>query len=359
LGADQPGCLASGMMSARQLLVRADASPKIGAGHVMRCLALSKAWQFSGGDVTFASAEMLPPLKVRLQQERFGLVAIEGEPGSEQDAQRTGEVAKQLQSEWVVVDGYRFVPDYYRRLRGRGVRSLAIDDDGRFDEYVSDAVLNQNASAEEAMYRNRQPCTKLLLGSSFVLLRPEFARAPREREIPRVARRLLITMGGSDPENVTRKVVGVLSEISGEALEIRVVLGSGYCHAAELRTLVSNSKASICLEENPPDMVPLMTWADLAISAAGGTCWELAYMGVPAVVVAISGDQCGIGEAVANRGVAHSLGFHAHVSASQIVDAVHQLMMDQQRRSEMSKAGQRLIDGLGPKRVVEFLQSAA
>jgi UDP-2,4-diacetamido-2,4,6-trideoxy-beta-L-altropyranose hydrolase len=347
------------MMSARQLLVRADASPKIGAGHVMRCLALSKAWQFSGGDVTFACAEVLPTVQERLQQEGLNLVAIEGEPGNEQDAQSTCELAQELAADWVVVDGYRFAPDFYRRLRGVGLRSLAIDDDGRFDDYCADVVLNQNASATETMYRSRQAYTKLLLGSSFVLLRPEFARAAREWEIPRVARRLLITMGGSDPENVTRKVVGVLSEISGEALEIRVVLGSGYCHAAELRTLVSNSKASICLEENPPDMVPLMAWADLAISAAGGTCWELAYMGVPAVVIAISGDQCGIGEAVANRGVAHSLGFHAHVSASQIIDAVHQLMMDQQRRSDMSKAGQTLIDGLGPKRVVEFLQQTA
>ena len=360
MGADQPGlCLESGMMSARQLLVRADASPKIGAGHVMRCLALSKAWQFSGGDVTFACAEVLPTVQERLQREGFYLVAIEGEPGSEQDAQRTCELAKQLPAEWVVVDGYRFAPDYYRKLRGRGLKSLAIDDDGRFDEYVSDAVLNQNASAEQAMYGNRQPCTKLLLGSSFVLLRPEFARASREREIPRVARRLLITMGGSDPENVTLKAIEALTEISGEKLEIRVVLGSGYCHAAELRRLVWNSKASICFEEDPPDMVPLMAWADLAISAAGGTCWELAYMGVPAVVIAISGDQCGIADAAATRGVAHSLGSHVHVCTSEIIDVVHQLMIDQQRRSDMSIAGKRLIDGLGPKRVVEFLQSAA
>jgi UDP-2,4-diacetamido-2,4,6-trideoxy-beta-L-altropyranose hydrolase len=326
---------------------------------VMRCLALSKAWQLSGGDVTFASAEMLPPLKVRLRQERFRLVAIEGAPGSEQDAQCTGDLAKQLQSDWVVVDGYRFAPNYYRKLLARGLRSLAIDDDGRFDEYVSDAVLNQNASAEQAMYRNRQPCTKLLLGSSFVLLRPEFARASREREIPRVAQRLLVTMGGSDPENVTLKVVEALTEISVEKLEIRVVLGSGYQHTAELRTFVSNSAASICFEENPPDMVPLMAWADLAISAAGGTCWELAYMGVPAVVMAISDDQSGIAQAVEAGRSAHNLGCHADVSASQLIDVIYQLMIDQQRRSDMSKAGQRLIDGLGPKRVVEFLQSAA
>ena len=361
MGADQPGHgFESRVMRERKsLLVRADASTQIGAGHVMRCLALSKAWQCSGGDVTFACAEVLPALRQRLQQENFEVLAIEAEPGGGQDAQRTGELAKQLRSEWVVVDGYRFGPDYYRRLRGSGLRSLAIDDDGRFDDYCADVVLNQNASASQAMYKSRQPYTKLMLGSSFVLLRPEFTRAPGGRKIPEIAQNLLITMGATDPENVTLKVVQALVEMRSDKVEIRVVLGSGYRHAAELRTLVSNLRVNISLEENPPDMVPLMAWADVAISAAGGTCWELAHMGVPAVVIAISSDQAGIAQAVEARGVARNLGCHADVSACQIVNAIHELISDKQRRHSMSHAGQQLVDGLGAKRVVEFLQQKA
>lgn len=347
------------MRERKSLLVRADASTQIGAGHVMRCIALSNAWRCSGEDVTFACAEVVPGLQQRLQQEHFEVVAIEGEPGGGQDAQRTGELAKQLRSEWVVVDGYQFGPDYYRGLRCSGLRSLAIDDDGRFDDYCANVVLNQNASASEAMYKGRQPYTRLMLGSSFVLLRPEFTRAPRERKIPEIAQKLLITMGGSDPENVTLRVVQAVAEMRSDKVEVRVVLGAGYRHAAELRDLISNLEADISVEENPPDMVPLMTWADLVISAAGGTCWELAYLGVPAVVIAISSDQAGIAQAVQAGGVARNLGCHADMSASQIIDVVYELMIDKQQRSEMSRNGQQLVDGLGAKRVVEFLQRTA
>lgn len=345
------------MMRNGKLLVRADSSPEIGSGHVMRCLALSKAWQFSGGDVTFAFAEMLPALRLRLQGEGIDVMEIEGEPGSDEDMKQTGDFANRVHPEWMVVDGYRFPPTYYQRFRQTGLPCLAIDDDGRFHQYCADVVLNQNASANEAMYRCRQPYTKLLLGSSFVLLRPEFTRVRPEHEIPSVARKLLVTMGGSDPENVTMKVVQALIEIAGGEVEIRVVLGAGYRHLAELRALVSSLSASIFLEENPPDMVPLMAWADLAISAAGGTCWELAYMGVPAVVIAISGDQQGIAQTMEARGAAHSLGCHRDVAASQILAIVRDLMNNSQRRSDMSSAGRRLVDGLGPKRVVEFLQN--
>jgi UDP-2,4-diacetamido-2,4,6-trideoxy-beta-L-altropyranose hydrolase len=389
------------------LLVRADASAQIGTGHVMRCLALAKAWQTSGGKVTFFCAELLPALEQRLREEGIEVITIEVQAGTGPDMEQTAEFAKRLHATWLVVDGYQFGPDYYRQLRLRGLRTLAVDDDARFSDYCADIVLNQNAAANEAMYQSRQPYTKVLLGSSFVLLRPEFLGGWRNREmdeleeqiprglkpawndknkgclsgapegaslpgddglrvpaqdfrsrVPELARKLLITLGGSDPENVTRKVVQALAEMRGEEVEVRVVLGSGYSHAAALRPLLS-SMNKISLVENPPNMVPLMAWADLAISAAGGTCWELAYMGLPAVVMAISRGQLDIAQAVADRGVAHSLGWHADVSGDEIQRAVRMLLHDSARRASMSRAGRELVDGQGPKRVVDFLRSAA
>jgi len=341
-----------------QLLVRADASAQIGAGHVMRCLALSKAWQSSGGRVTFASAEMIPSLSCRLKQDGIEVLKVEARPGSNDDIQSVLDLAERIETEWIVIDGYCFGPGYCGHLKERGLQVLSIDDDGRFEEYCADVVLNQNASASEAMYSNRKPHTRLLLGSRFTLLRPEFAAARGERKHRSLGKQVLVTMGGSDPENVTLKVMEALAGIA-VGLEIRVVVGSGNGRIAELREAAKALDDELVVEENPPNMAPMMAWADLAVSAAGSTCWELAYIGVPAVVMAISRDQMGIAQAVAERGIGCNLGWHSDVSKDSIREAVFALLSDRARRKAMSEAGEELVDGQGAKRVVEFMRSVA
>ena len=82
------------------------------------------------------------------------------------EAQRSGAV-------WVVVDGYRFAPDYIRSLNDSGLRVLLLDDDGRFDYYAANVVLNQNVSATAAMYANRAPFTIFIFSQPAVIRRPE------------------------------------------------------------------------------------------------------------------------------------------------------------------------------------------
>lgn len=40
----------------RTLFLRADANPRMGTGHLMRCLALAQAWKEAGGEACFLTA---------------------------------------------------------------------------------------------------------------------------------------------------------------------------------------------------------------------------------------------------------------------------------------------------------------
>jgi len=337
------------------MFLRADASPAIGAGHVMRCLALAKAWQSAGGSVTYMMAECIPALEGRLAREGIAQRRIAAPPGSARDAEQTVAEALQANAAWVGVDGYGFDPDYVRRLKSAGLRILFFDDDGRFSFYPADVVLNQNISADPGMYDKREPSTQLLLGTDYVLLRPEFLAEQEAREHPAIGRKILVTMGGSDPDNVTQKAVLALANVKKD-IEAKIVVGGGNPWQGELLALTDRLPRGVRLERSPQNMAALMSWADVAVSAAGSTCWELAYMGLPSIVITLSADQQGIANALAERGIATSLGWHANLSGERISTAIDVLLENRNQRVAMSERGRQVVDGRGAARVVEFLE---
>jgi len=342
-------------MSLDNILIRADASTTIGSGHVMRCLALAKAWQSKGGRVCYLTAETIAALDERFLEEKIQHERISVQPGTPEDAAQTAARARGLPAQWVVVDGYRFMPDYIHTLKMAGLRVLMLDDDARFDFYEADVVLNQNIDASAESYK-RAASTHLLVGANYVLLRPEFLAEPTRSEIAGVARKFLVTMGGSDSENVTAKVVRALPRLAND-FEVTVVLGGGSPNYESLHSLVKTLPIGVRVERSPANMAPIMRWADVAIAAAGGTCWELAFLGVPMILITLSRDQEPNAAAISKTGAALSLGWHANLSEQEISDAIKSVINSADRRRAMSERGQALIDGQGAARVVEFLQN--
>jgi spore coat polysaccharide biosynthesis predicted glycosyltransferase SpsG len=139
--------------------------------------------------------------------------------------------------------------------------------------------------------------------------------------------------------------------------EVTVVAGGGNPHYESLQELVKRLPGKVQLERSSVNMAAIMRWADVAISAAGGTCWELAYLGVPMILITASRDQEENASAISKTGAALSLGWHANLSEDDILEAIKKVMNDPEGRGAMSKSGRALVDGKGAARVVEFLQS--
>ena len=338
------------------LLIRADASTQLGAGHAMRCFALAKAWQKSGGRVTIAMSEALPGMQDRFRNEGIQVEHVSSEGGSKEDAKQTGALGLRIGARWTVVDGYHFGPDYERLLRDAGQRVLLFDDDGCFREYCSDVVLNQNLGASEEMYLQRSERTKLLLGTDYALLRPEFLGMDRFHEPVPATNRLLVCMGGSDAENVTEKAIQAVAQASGK-FQTTVVVGSGNPHQEQLRAIAARLPG-VRMQHDPANMAELMCEADVAVSAAGSTCWELAYLGVPMIVTVIAKNQEKNAQALAECGAAINLGWHENVPLTEISRSIEQLAGDAARRRAMSEAARNLVDGLGAKLVINVLRGA-
>jgi len=336
------------------LLFRTDASLTIGTGHVMRCLALAQAWQDAGGHSLFAMAEATPAVQERLRSEGVEVLKLRLTPGTREDSDQIARLAANGNADWVVVDGYEFGAEYQLALKRAGHKVLFIDDNGHAEHYSADLVLNQNAYASEDLYRNRESGTELLLGLHYAMLRREFRTWRGERpDGLGPGSKVLVTLGGSDAGNLTLRVIEALEYVQPATFEATIVAGGSSACAGELEAAAA--KAGVHLLRNVNSMPELMAWADIAVSGAGTTVLELAFMGVPAILLVTAENQRSNAQEWERLGLAQNLGDSANLSTEQLAGAVSALIVDRERRTKMARSARALVDGLGAERVVAKL----
>lgn len=324
----------------------------------MRCLALAQAIKRQGGRVYFAILTCPVLLQKRLIDDGFKLhFILDCDLGSLLDAEKTAQLAEQLQCDWICVDGYQFNADYQQCLKILGTRSLFFDDYGHASFYYAELILNQNLSAQKNLYQNRHAHTNLLLGTSYTLLRQEFWRwRGWQRQIPKIANHLLITLGGSDPNNITAWILDALQSVKGQTFKITVIVGNSNPHRNLLIEQAKHSIHEINLVVDITDMPSYLINADLAISAGGSTTWELAFLGLPSIIVTLAENQRAIAQALHEQGIAISVGVASGLTIHPFINKLQQLANDPAQRQIMSQKGQVLIDGEGGNRVLMAMQ---
>jgi UDP-2,4-diacetamido-2,4,6-trideoxy-beta-L-altropyranose hydrolase len=317
----------------------------------MRGLGLAQAWRtYANGPTVFCCAQLPAALERRIESEGFDLVSVP----EEHDARVTLDSAKRLGVVWTVVDGYHFEETYAKMLSDGGQKVFAADDDGQGHIGAASIVWNQNVHANRENYAQKCPHARLLLGCRYVVLRNEFrpfigaSRTARE-----TASRVLVTLGGSDPDNVTKKVIDAL--VDEPRFDVIVVAGGGNPHLAALREATDWANGQIRLVCDVQDMSELIQWADIGIVAGGSTSWEFLFLGLPSITLILAPNQRPIADALAAADLTETLGIGVSVSAHAIATAVRELSDNLELRQKRTRAGQSLVDGRGSERVVNAL----
>ncbi|AKF06992.1 N-Acetylneuraminate cytidylyltransferase [Sandaracinus amylolyticus] len=333
------------------LVVRADAGPRIGVGHVLRSLALAQAWQERGGRVVFLTSSP-PRVAERLAREHVQVIGTRG-TGDGDELKETMRNLGEIAPRAVVVDGYHIGSPYADELARAGHRTLVIDDDGSREAIASD-VLNQNLHGHESLYPRASGA--VLAGARFAMLRREFLSSPRSDRIhPERASRALVTFGGADPARLTTRAIELLASISPD-LTITALVGAANPDATLLAAR-STTDPGVETLVDPPDVPVRLARADLAIAASGSTTWELAYLGTPTALVSTAPNQEPVLRSAARLGIAHALGSAEQFGSSEVRAALAHLVASRAARVELAQRGQELIDGEGAARVAMHLDA--
>ncbi|MBN2122698.1 MAG: UDP-2,4-diacetamido-2,4,6-trideoxy-beta-L-altropyranose hydrolase, partial [Deltaproteobacteria bacterium] len=229
------------------VLFHANASESIGAGHLMRSLALAQGLAEKGHGLTLMTCpESGDNLIAPWRALGAGVFVESPQMSTAEPAARCLARAEKADADWVVLDGYGFDSDYQNAVKEAGYRLLVIDDTAHLPGYHAAILLNQNWNAPHLDYQC-DPETAMLLGSRYVLLRREFLRWKGwSREIPPVARRLLVTLGGGGHGPVIAAVLDALRDLDMPDLEVKVIHAGPFPGDDAVRR--RNSPAGVRLE---------------------------------------------------------------------------------------------------------------
>jgi UDP-2,4-diacetamido-2,4,6-trideoxy-beta-L-altropyranose hydrolase len=342
------------------VILRADAGRAIGTGHLMRTLALAEGYRGRDVPVILLTATSESGLLERFLELGVTIYTVPAPCPEAADRARLVELAGATRPSWIVIDGYHFNDDYLREAGATGSRVLLMDDMAHLPHYQVDIIVNQNAHASLLTYPAASE-TRVLRGVEYVLLRGEFrATPPSPRPAGDVAH-VLITLGGADPHRATEVIVASLADVLRRRRTLRatIAVGAANPRASEIRRAADSAGPRLEVVVGARDMRELMARADIAISGAGTTVWELAYMGVPSLLVESGEAERMLLGGLASVELFEAIGRAHELDVRTVTRKLEARMDDADWRGSMSELGMRLVDGRGVDRVLDATIGAA
>ena len=307
-----------------------DATFESGSGHVMRQITLGVALKSLGLNPVLFCFSIPDGLVARAHE--FGITVRKR--SQHRDSSELSQEILSTDCAIAVFDGYNFAQNAITEVFNHDIYVVLVDDNGDLANFPCHIILNQNLHADAAMYANNKSSPILLLGLSWVLIRPEVV-AQINSATTFEKSGILLSIGGMDHLGITR----ALSEALKQATTEEVIATTGLGVSSTL---------------SPLDMAIAMARVKIGVVACGTTTWEAVSLGLPFVGIVTADNQVGIGESLVKQGIAQTVDCRSHIDITKILDEIQQLLT---RDIVNSKKSALLIDGGGTLRSAEQIYS--
>lgn len=315
-----------------KIAIRADGGNEIGMGHIMRTLVLAK--ELSKTNEVFYICRIDNPITKKYKA-GINKVKDSGFQIKLINENCVIEDLKDINADLLITDSYDVDKLYFDETKKMFRITGYIDDVKELDYYNVDFIINQNIYAKDFIYKTNAN-TQLFLGSKYILLRDEF-RKIKANNLNRYVRNILITVGASDINNITYKLLNCLKNLN---YYFHVIVGSGFNKINNLIDLEKqNDNIKLYFNANMSD---IMQKCDVAISACGSTLYELAICKVPTLGIVVADNQIRIANTMQKIEMIINLGYYNKLTSKELMNCFNGLCNDFKLRMKLIKNGDRI-----------------
>lgn len=177
-------------------------------------------------------------------------------------------------SDVIIIDSYE-ASDVLYQIAFEKSKLLIVLDDTRRLHYPSEAVILNGALGAQRLYK---PSNKNLVGIEFAIVDSRFLYA---RVAQKFVRNVFLSFGGT---NMAEIILKALKTLENFPYTVHIVSPKSY-------NLSQTPKQRVYQQLEPAQMADLMKKCDIAITAGGGTLYELAMTQTPTLIIPIALNQ--------------------------------------------------------------------
>lgn len=324
-----------------------DAGNLVGTGHLMEILSVIKGLErkmaFSPVVITTRNAFAVKRLQTAgMEDIRY----LPPKISEEDEAKKIIAILKNSDCDNLVIDLLNRSNRFYARLKRGLKKTFVILDDSEHHEIPATAVVNFSIT-QDPLFRNRisRYGTKYLIGPAYFPIDASLEkRSPIK--IKKIVKRIFVNQGGSDPYGLTGKILRALEKLRLPQ-EVDVILGGALkeCHKNEIKNLKNSLKGDYRFFStlSRERLYDLLEKSDLAISAAGNTLYELAFLGIPTLIISHHKRHDIVASAFARKDAAVNLGIGNDLSEAYIAEGAKRIIKDYPKRSSLNQKARRIM----------------
>ncbi|VAX22662.1 hypothetical protein MNBD_NITROSPINAE02-1885 [hydrothermal vent metagenome] len=335
----------------KKIVYRVNADGKTGYGHLGRCISLSKFLEGEGYGAVFLLGPDQSGASVAFFRATDSTYQLPENYDEEAEIEAMKQIINLENPSAAVVDLLESSLAMMETIYRSNIPLMAIDDICK-NNHMADIIVNAGPVAREDDYKGRRP--ELLLGSDYLMLRPQFARMAQGRKDNEEPDGIYVSFGGSDPKNYTLRALDMFGTIKND-FSAFIVVGSGYRNYDLLLDRATHSKVKADIRQNEKEPWRIMKWARVAVCSIGSTCWELMLMGVPCITLTQNDNQARYADELAARGVVIHFARNNEFNNDELANTIEKLMGNREMRRGMAEKGRKLVDGKGLERVAKAL----
>ena len=340
-----------------KLLIRADANARIASGHIRRCLSIAAGFVDTKVEIVFVCSEL--EAKRVLDGTKYKTIILENDyREKDREILLLKDIIHKEHVDGILVDSYEVTERYLSEL-GKVCRVAYIATMKDID-FTGNLLINYTQYAKQKYFDEKYSKLKqsgfLLQGEKYVPLRKEFFKIPhRDRK---KIKNILITTGGSDPDNMSYAILMACMSISQlKDMSYTVVVGNYFKNVEQLEKL-QKKNPKIVLKHNVSNMSELMKYNDVAVSAGGTTVFEVCACGLPAISFSMADNQIPMAEYFDQKELIPYSG-DERTQHTEVLINIRNILCGWTEHidkvNEQSKKMQSAIDGLGAQRIAKKL----